>query len=300
MGYGFPYKGSKNRLAEEIVKLFPYADNFYDLFCGGGAVTHCALTTNKFKNYYMNDINWMCTQLFVEAIKGKYKNETRWISREDFFKLKDVDPYVAFCWSFGNNNRTYMYSKEIEPYKKALHYAIVFNDYSYGQELGVDLSVIDKVKSIHNRRIALGKYLRETNQMEKTGLNPKAGNLLQNLERLQLLETGKLKTSNKSYEEIEIKPNSIIYCDIPYINTEQYSNQEFDYESFYDWCKNQTELCFISSYEMPDNFMPIAEFKHICTLSYDAHNPIIEKVFIPKHQKQLFDDKFMVNYNGLF
>ena len=164
--YGFSYKGSKNRLAEKIVKLFPDAENFYDLFCGGCAITHIALIENRWKNYVINDIDSRCPKLFLDAINGKFKDETRWISREDFCKLKDNDGYVDFCWSFGNDGSSYLYSKEKEPYKKALHYAIVFNDYSLGKELGIDLSAIDGIEGIKERRIALKKYLKETNQME--------------------------------------------------------------------------------------------------------------------------------------
>lgn len=295
--YGFPYKGSKNKLAEKIVKLFPDAENFYDLFCGGCAITHRALIENRWKNYVINDIDSRCSKLFLDAINGKFKDETRWISREDFYNLKDDDGYVAFCWSFGNNGRDYLYAKYLEPYKKALHYAIVFNDYSLGKELGLDLPVMAKVKSIHDRRLMLRKYLRETNQIEKAKSHPKAWNLLQNLEnlgrlenleRFQPLETGKLKSSNKSYDEIEIKPNSIIYCDIPYKDTSVYNNQEFDFNKFNNWCKKQTELLFISSYDMPEDFIPIAEFSHRSTLSATKNNPVLEKVFIPKHQLEFY------------
>ena len=117
MNYGLPYKGSKNKIAEWVVSNFPQKDNFYDLFAGGCAVTHCAMLQNKFKTYTVNDVLDI-PRLFVDAINGKYKNETRWISREDFYKLKDTDPYIKTCWSFGNNGRNYLYSKEIEPYKK--------------------------------------------------------------------------------------------------------------------------------------------------------------------------------------
>ena len=305
--YGFPYKGSKNRLAEKIVKLFPDAENFYDLFCGGCAITHRALIENRWKNYVINDIDSRCPKLFLDAINGKFKNETRWISREDFFNLKDNDGYVAFCWSFGNNGRSYLYSKEKEPYKKALHYAIVFNDYSLGKELGMDLSAIDGIEGIKERRIALNKYLKETNQKEKVKCNSKSGNLLQSLERLERLESlqslqslerlerleslerlERLESSNLFYDEIEIKKDSIIYCDIPYKGTDGYNGIDFDHERFYSWCKKQTELCFISSYEMPEDFIPIAEFPHRSILCATKNIPVIEKVFIPKHQLELY------------
>lgn len=43
MRYGIPYMGSKNAIADDIVNILPKADNLYDLFCGGCAITHCAI-----------------------------------------------------------------------------------------------------------------------------------------------------------------------------------------------------------------------------------------------------------------
>lgn len=118
--YGLPYQGSKSKLAERIVALLPPATHLYDVFAGGCAITHAALLSGKFKEIHANDISDSVT-LFEDALNGKYENESRWISREDFFRLKDSDPYVRIVWSFGNNQRSYLYSREIEPYKKAVH-----------------------------------------------------------------------------------------------------------------------------------------------------------------------------------
>ena len=41
--YGLPYMGSKNKIAKWVVGCLPAAPHFYDLFCGGGAVTHAAI-----------------------------------------------------------------------------------------------------------------------------------------------------------------------------------------------------------------------------------------------------------------
>lgn len=158
MKYGLPYKGSKNKLAEKIVSLLPKHTHLIDLFCGGCAVSHAALLRNKYEHIHINDINWMCPTLFIDALNGKYQNETRWISREDFFRLKDTDPYVAVVWSFGNNLRDYLYSKEIEPLKKAIHYAIFFRDYTLGKELGYDLSFIEPISDIQRRYAAVKRY----------------------------------------------------------------------------------------------------------------------------------------------
>ena len=158
MKYGLPYKGSKNKLAERIVSLLPKRTHLIDLFCGECAVSHAALLRNKYEHIHINDINWMCPTLFIDALNGKYQNETRWISREDFFRLKDTDPYVAVVWSFGNNLRDYLYSKEIEPLKKAIHYAIFFRDYTLGKELGYDLSFIEPISDIQRRYATVKRY----------------------------------------------------------------------------------------------------------------------------------------------
>ena len=142
---GISYKGSKSRIADKIVGLLPRAEHFYDLFAGGCAISHCALLKNKYQHIHINDINPMMPQAFIKALQGGFDDEDRWISREDFFRLKDTDPYVAICFSFGNDLKTYCYGKEVEPLKKALHYAIFFDSYELSDALiGVDLRPIQK------------------------------------------------------------------------------------------------------------------------------------------------------------
>ena len=167
MKYGLPYKGSKNKLAERIVRLLPKRTHLIDLFCGGCAVSHAALLMGKYEHIHINDINWMCPTLFIDALNGKYNDENRWISREDFFRLKDTDPYVAVVWSFGNNLRDYLYSKEIEPLKKAIHYAMFFSDYSFGKELGHDLSFIDPIQDLQKRYLAVKHYFNKMDPFQQ-------------------------------------------------------------------------------------------------------------------------------------
>lgn len=130
MNFGMPYQGSKNKLAKDIIEQMPPAEHFYDLFGGGGAITHCAVLSGKYKYVHYNEINPLVVKGFEMAINGEFNNENRWISREEFYQLKDTDPYVAICFSFGNNLVDYLYGKDIEPIKKALHYARVLNNQS--------------------------------------------------------------------------------------------------------------------------------------------------------------------------
>ena len=120
MNYGLPYKGSKNSIAKWVISNLPASHTFVDLFAGGCAVTHAAILSGKFGRFIANDITEY-PQVFRDAIDGKYRNECRWISREDFLRLKDDDPYVRLCWSFGNDMKTYMYAPEVERFKKHMH-----------------------------------------------------------------------------------------------------------------------------------------------------------------------------------
>lgn len=127
--YGIPYQGSKNAIAAHIVAEFLHPSAcLVDIFAGGCAITHAALEAG-WRKVIANDIS-DAPELFAAAARGEYKNEKRWISREDFAQLKNDDAYVRYCWSFGNNANDYMYSLEIEPWKKALHYARVLGDRS--------------------------------------------------------------------------------------------------------------------------------------------------------------------------
>ena len=160
--YGLSMKGSKSKLADRIVSLFPRATHLYDLFCGGSAISHCALLKNKYQHIHINDINPMMPQAFVKALQGGFDDEDRWISREDFFRLKDTDPYVAICFSFGNDLKTYCYGKEVEPLKKALHYAIFFDSYELSDALiGADLRPIQKCAT-RQEKYLLAKRLIKT------------------------------------------------------------------------------------------------------------------------------------------
>ena len=264
MRYGVSYKGSKNKIADRLVEAIPYKgiENFYDLFCGGCAVTHKMLLEGRYNHIRCNDLDGMALRLFINSIRGEYKNEKRWISREDFFELKDTDPYVSCCWSFGNNQRDYLYSKTIEPYKKACHYAIVFGDFSLLGELCPEVvevcrEALKDIADIHERRIKFGpavvKWLKEYGTEEILDSNPLysschvkkdtksrpkgAIRVLESLERLQRLQslerlnemqvadTERLTWSVGSYEEVKIEPNSVVYCDIPYHSTNAYNSK---------------------------------------------------------------------------
>ena len=196
-------KGSKSKLADRIVSLFPRATHLYDLFCGGSAISHCALLKNKYQHIHINDINPMMPQAFIKALQGGFDDEDRWISREDFFRLKDTDPYVAICFSFGNDLKTYCYGKEVEPLKKALHYAIFFDSYELSDALiGVDLRPIRKCATRQEKYLMVIRLIRDAySKKNSTRLD------LQNWERLERAgikvdSHGRLHIQQQPYERL--------------------------------------------------------------------------------------------------
>lgn len=283
MRYGIPYVGSKNKIAEKIIDKLPPAKHFYDLFGGGGAMTHCALLSGKYKYVHYNEFNPLVFKAFKMAINGEFKGENRWISREDFERLKDSDPYVACCYSFGNDFKTYAYGKNCELFKKAVHYSIVFNDNSLLNNY-IDLSNFKyNSENIKKRRSELHSLLK------KSKLNVEYGKPNQPvsqhqiwLERLQELNIGGVLLSNLSYEQVPIENDSVIYCDPPYlkvIKKKRYNNSDFNHNSFYDWARKQNNI-FISEYTMPDDFEVVYQKEKTCSLGLNNSTKTIEKLFV--------------------
>lgn len=283
MNYGLPYKGSKNKIAKWVCDILPDANTLYDLFCGGGAITHYASLNHKYNNYIVNDLNSLCIKGLKMAFNGEFKNEKRWISRDDFFKLKDTDYYVACCFSFGNNFKDYAYGKDIEQFKKAMHYSVVFNDNSLlSKFVNVDnLNYTSNV--IQDRMIYLRKYLSDFTDFKDKRL--------QSLERLHCLnelnneQKDNIKFYSDDYQNIPLTDkDAIIYCDIPYLNTDKYKHP-FDYERFYLWAERQEIPIYISEYQMPkDRFVCVAEKEKRCKISATTSKIIIERIFRPRTQ----------------
>ena len=259
--------GSKNGIAKFIYKNLPSGNRLVDLFGGGGAVIHFAIEMNqdlikKYNSFYYNDYDPMVVKYFKMAIEGNY-DITKWISREDFFRLKDTDPVVKYCWSFGNNGRAYLYGKNIEEYKKALWYKKVYNDNS------LYCNFRKEKKENQLRRLQSLQKLQSLQSLER----------LQSLKRLERLE--RLVIDNISYLDYVYKDGDVVYCDPPYENTEGYDNKVietitfyselakrkytknikrgFDSQQFYNWVATRPYQVFFSSYEISDDRFKIVD-----------------------------------------
>lgn len=301
--YGLPYAGSKSRIAHWVIDNLPCGRVLIDAFAGGCAITHRALLSQKWQTVIANDINGKYPQLFLDAVRGKYRDEKRWISREDFERLKFQDAYFACCWSFGNNLQRYMYSRAIEPYKRALHYAIVFNDFEPMQELMPEVAravhdAIHWIRNTHDRRITAQNVIVKTLKrltgdnyahqiIQSNPLYQSIRHSQKDAQSLERLES--LRVTSLSYDCIDIPPDAVVYCDPPYhaCDKDLYEGtaNAFDHCAFYDWCVrvSKTNPIFISEYSIEDDrFEVVAEKQKMTSMSPVKSFNVTERLYTVK------------------
>lgn len=321
MSFGLPYQGSKNRIAKRLVEALPAAPVLYDVFCGGCAITHAAMLSGKYQRFVINDRRGWLPVVFQKAIHGGYAHEDRWISREDFERLKSTDAYAALCFSFGNNARTYMYARPLEPYKRALHYAIFWKDFALWAALCPETadalaSGLAPIEDRKQRRIQAGKFIVESlkaqlaagtltpdildkpiyRQIRRLKDTPHRLQSLQSLERLERLERlqslerlpGALTVYSMDYRELRFDEPGIIYCDPPYMSVYAKGKDygcEFDAEAFYSWCEAQKLPVYISEYQMPEErFVRVAEWDKVTSMAPKTTSHVTEKLWRPRTQ----------------
>jgi site-specific DNA-adenine methylase len=252
MNLGLPYKGSKNTIAEDLVKCLPRGKKLLDACCGGGAVLMAAAMSGRWEKVVGNDLN-PATIALLDAVlihKGQIEYEHPPVcTRDDFanslqriengnFTIQDC--VNKYCASFGNDGKTYLYGKQIEEYKLVAE-----------QMLTAD--TLDQRRKFYRKFHAL---INTDDSDDKERLQKlESMQRLQSLERLERLE--RLDIFNIDYKEFDV-----VYFDIPYKGTNKY-DFEFDYEKFYDLFKSlKTDLkinAFLSEYDAP--FTCVAEFE---------------------------------------
>ena len=191
----------------------------------------------------------MITTLFMDAVHGKYHDEKRVITREDFNELKDTDGYVKYIWSFGNNGLAYLWGKDIE-------------------EIKCQACRVITSDTVHDRRMAYVHFIHMLSD-NKTLLDHKRKIArLQNFERLQALT--QLEALNIDYREYEYKDGDVVYCDVPYEQIDKNScddyGVQFDSLEFYEWVKTRPYQVFFSSYEISDDSFEKIKIKSIASL----------------------------------
>lgn len=285
---GLPYVGSKKKISKKIVEIikqnFGTDKTVYDLFGGGGAITAELLINNM--NVVYNEIDKsVCDMLSTVLVEDREWLKTLLVSREEFMAIreKDVksvdDELKLLVNSFGNNRKSYLYSKEVSDLKYNLAKQIIDID-----------GVFSGYKKTTTYQRAVNLY------EEKLGFFDKEekGRVLQQLQRLHQLERLQelqrldlLEVNNKDYRDYSDISNSIIYLDPPYEKSSNtYEGGSFDSKAFYDWAfaMSKNNIVLISSYEVSDtHFEVVFEFKTArSTLQGGIPGKRYEKLFMVK------------------
>ena len=276
---GLPYQGSKKKISKKIIEIikqnFGTDKPIYDIFGGGGAITaECIL--NGLEVYY-NDLDKDITNAFERVVsQDREWIKTLIISREEFFEVKakenkTTDEFLKLLVnSFGNNKKTYLYSKETSDLKYNLAKEIIGNH---------DVFSGFKQTETYKRLIEKYKQLQQLEQLQR----------LQQLVQLQQLQQlDEVKATNKSYHTFSDVSGSVLYLDPPYEGSyqESYINS-FDSQEFYNWSFEmaKTNIVIISSYSISDErFEAVYSFdKARSTIQGGTRNDKCEKLFMVKN-----------------
>ena len=301
---GLPYMGSKRKLAERIVKFIrhhhPTAEYFYDLFGGGGAVSFAAAKYG-FRVIY-NEKNIGVSSLMRQLRIGLPDSVYKWVSREQFHEHRNDNDwyggYIQTVWSFGNDQRTYLYGSDIEGIKRAVHHIIVDMDYDALETLLNEMghperychikTRLSEVTDIDTRRLiwqsiwrrdgadrlyAELEHLQRINSLGALCEEGDGRGLLPPLSPINSLTAIKCG----SYDEVEIRPNSVVYLDPPYDGTEKYREDIF-HDELYEWAKSLDSPCYMSEYSAP--FVEVARWSRRDTRNSTDNTKIVtERLF---------------------
>lgn len=275
-----PYLGSKRKSAGKIYSTIknhnPTSDTLVDLFCGGLAISEYFLKNGW--RVIANDKNKYVIALLDQIINKGLDEDVvcKFVTRDHFIDVlthtdKYDDWYVGYVmciYSFGNNQKEYMFGKDVEPYKHAGHDLVVHLDPEPIQVLmpKIPQKYIDailKLKDWHVRRLALSKVSRQlkTRVLELQQLEQlQQLQRLEQLERLQQLE--QLELMSRDYKDAKIPSEAIIYCDPPYKGTEEYREGGFNHDEFWNYVRelSKTNRVYVSEYTAPSDFRVILEF----------------------------------------
>jgi site-specific DNA-adenine methylase len=291
--YGIVYMGSKEKILHLIKYILDrhYKEKYFiDLFSGGFSVSSYALQKTQM-DVISNDLNKYVIGLYEEVLSGGKNLEEKiydFITREHFEDIRDNSDkypswyvgYVLNVWSFGCNQKDYLYAKDMEHGKKALHELVVESKtediYNLLPGLIIPKNILDLNYRTHKKkRLAIFEYI---NRYIKENDSDSRFSHLEGLMQSEHLSAIKylipikkrLHLKNMDWKELydslpaDILSKSIIYCDPPYEDTKQYQvGKSFNYDEFWNWFRTCPYAVYVSSYKAPEDIEPINfAYKH--------------------------------------
>ena len=274
--------GSKRKIAKPIVDYIlahnPNAKYVFDLFGGGGAMSFEFLQRKQIKKVVYNELNaGICELLRKIRADGVTDDFYRWVSRSEFEAHKNDGTWygglLATCWSFGNNQKDYMFGAKIEEVKRLLHEIIVnkcdISRRAFAEQMGV---YIDDY------------YLQHTNIQKRRFAV--MGVVKAQIGRCDLDQLQQLEISNKSAFDVAITTpiaETIIYLDPPYANTARYA-KDVCHTGLMEYIYKSQYKIYVSSYEF--NLPCVFETSHRSSLSATNNSKkVIERLFCNKSEQ---------------
>ena len=270
--YGIPYMGSKQKLVDRIVPFIlnrhPGVTDFYDLFGGGGSISLYTVLKYPALKVHYNELSTAVGGL-MERLKDGGTIPFDFVTMDEFKKAYKGDDWYAgllqSCWTFGNNQKSYLYGKDLESFKKMLHEAVVDGKRNFTElEQFVDDYIAKTDKREVRSKIYLDPKRYNTSYQRRMVLQKQLDRLgvLQHLARLErLVQIQNMPgisdlqiTVGRSYDEVPIGGGQVIvYCDPPYENTAEYQEGGFNHKAFYDWVMRRPYPVYVSSYKVSDD-----------------------------------------------
>ena len=233
-GYGLPYKGSKRKIAKDIVDVIikdnPSIKYFYDLFGGGGAVS-IEMARRGIKVFY-NDANNAISNAFEYAVKkGFTMDDIRWVDRVGFFKRLDSNQPLhgleVLLFSFSNDQSSYCYSKILEPIMKLLHYVCVDDCIESKKTLDMLLKTELQTLKLDDSGI-FDRVGVVTKSLKKKGYRYDLSHISRMKQAIRLKDVvphNLLVCTSLDYKSVQIpflSDDVVIYLDPPYQDTNKY------------------------------------------------------------------------------
>ena len=275
--YGLPYMGSKNTIAKRLIEFIPRTENFVDMMCGGASVSQCIKEHRPETNVHLNDVDEQLIE-FLRLIDGNgWHGIEHFIPREEFARLKDRRFDVSVCFSFGNDRSSYLYSYN----KEFLMWRLE------------DRLIKDGLPESYER------FLKEKNKYLDVDVKyMRAVQRISSIFRFQERMHGKFASiSCGTYFDYRFSDgmtpdNTVVYCDIPYRNTEsrQYS-ERFHHERFYWWVRNSRYVCVTSEFSMPSDFVRVGEIcrREICKPTNGKRDMTVEGLFVHRDKVREYE-----------
>lgn len=270
--YGIPYMRSKQKLVDKVVPFLlsrhPDIKHFYDLFGGGGSISLYAVRKYPHINVHYNELSTAIGGL-MEYLRDGGDLPFEWVSRAKFEKeYTGTDWYAGLlqtCWTFGNNQKSYLYGLDIQDYKEALTELVMTgkgdipyiesftNEYilkNSGKTINTRIFLnAERYKTPYQRRIVLARQIEQIGALQHLARLERLRQI-QNMPGISELDI----TTGLSYSDVPINERErvLVYCDPPYENTAEYREGGFNHKEFYDWVASCKYPVYFSSYEISD------------------------------------------------